>query len=86
MKIRIGLIGAGRMGKVFANTLAYTVSEVELAAVADADEITLKTVKDQYAIPEGYLDYRELLTIKTSMQLLSLLPQILMPKLLKMRH
>ena len=34
MKIRIGLIGA-YMGKVFANTLAYTVSEVELAAVAE---------------------------------------------------
>jgi hypothetical protein len=29
----LGLIGAGRMGKVFAHTLAYTVSEVELAAV-----------------------------------------------------
>ena len=64
MKIRIGLIGAGRMGKVFANTLAYTVSEVELAAVADPDQNTLQSVKDQYAIPKGFLDYRQLLDEK----------------------
>jgi scyllo-inositol 2-dehydrogenase (NAD+) len=64
MKIRIGLIGAGRMGKVFANTLAYTVSEVELTAVADPDERTLTAVKEQYSIPESYLDYRQLLDNK----------------------
>jgi inositol 2-dehydrogenase len=64
MKIRIGLIGAGRMGKVFANTLAYTVSEVELTAVADPDESALTAVKEQYSIPESYLDYRQLLDNK----------------------
>ena len=42
MSIKIGLIGAGRMGKVFANTLAFTVSEVDLVAVADPDEATLE--------------------------------------------
>lgn len=65
MKIRIGLIGAGRMGKVFANTLAYTVSEVELAAVAESDENTLNSVKAQYGIPVGYRDYQELLNDKS---------------------
>jgi len=64
MSIRIGLIGAGRMGKVYANTLAYTISEVELVAVADPDEATLNEVASRYSIPHKYKDYRALLDSK----------------------
>lgn len=65
MKIRVGLIGAGRMGKVFANTLAYSVSEVELAAVADQDEKTMAAIKDQFGIPAGYTDFHQILDDKS---------------------
>lgn len=61
MGIRIGLIGAGRMGKVFANTLAFTVAEVDLVAVADPDETTLAEVAARYNIGAKYRDYRDLL-------------------------
>ena len=64
MSIRMGLIGAGRMGKVFANTLAFTVSEVDLVAVADPDPTTLAEVANRYNIPARYADYRELLDSK----------------------
>jgi scyllo-inositol 2-dehydrogenase (NAD+) len=64
MTIRIGLIGAGRMGKVFANTLAFTVSEVDLVAVADPDETTLTEVSGRYNIAKSYKDYRQLLDSK----------------------
>ncbi|MCJ7694031.1 MAG: inositol 2-dehydrogenase [Anaerolineaceae bacterium] len=64
MSIRVGLIGAGRMGKVFARTLAFNVSEVDLVAVADPNEITLNEVKSQFSISRGYKDYRELLDSK----------------------
>jgi inositol 2-dehydrogenase len=64
MSIRIGLIGAGRMGKVFANTLAFTVSEVDLVAVADPDEATLNEVSTRFQIPKAYKDYRQLLDSK----------------------
>jgi inositol 2-dehydrogenase len=37
---------------------------VELTAVADPDERTLTAVKEQYSIPESYLDYRQLLDNK----------------------
>ena len=40
MSTRIGLIGAGRMGKVFAHTLAFSISEADLTAVADPNEQT----------------------------------------------
>jgi scyllo-inositol 2-dehydrogenase (NAD+) len=64
MKINIGLIGAGRMGKVFANTLAYTVSEVELVAVADSNEECIKETQEKYGIAKGYKDYRKILDDK----------------------
>ncbi len=65
MKIRVGLIGAGRMGKVFASTLAYSVSEVELAAVAEPNATTLAEVKNKYGIPSGYTEYQKILEDKS---------------------
>jgi len=61
MRIRVGLIGAGRMGKVFAHTLAFTVSEVDLVAVADIDPKTSQEVAARYGIRDHYTDYQELL-------------------------
>jgi inositol 2-dehydrogenase len=61
MSIRIGLIGAGRMGKVFAHTLAFTVSEVDLLAVADIDPQTSQEVAARYGAKYHYTDYHELL-------------------------
>lgn len=64
MSIRFGLIGAGRMGKVFANTLAFTVSEVDLAAVADPNAEAVEDVAARYHIPQKFRDYHELLAQK----------------------
>ncbi len=64
MSIRFGLIGAGRMGKVFANTLAFTVSEVDLAAVADPNTEAVDDVAARYHIPQKFRDYHELLAQK----------------------
>lgn len=61
MAIRVGLIGAGRMGKVYANTLAFSISEVDLVAVADADAATAAEAAARYGIPSSYSDYRQLL-------------------------
>ena len=64
MSIKIGLIGAGRMGKVYASTLAYSVSEVDLVAVADPDAAALAEVAERYHISKTYKDYRDLLESK----------------------
>jgi inositol 2-dehydrogenase len=61
MSIRIGLIGAGRMGKVFAHTLAFSVSEVELLAVADVNPQASQEAAARYGIKHAYTDYHELL-------------------------
>lgn len=61
MAIRVGLIGAGRMGKVFAHTLAFTVAEVDLLAVADTSAETAADVAARFGAKYHYNDYRALL-------------------------
>ena len=64
MTLNIGLIGAGRMGKVFAHTLAFSVAEVKLAAVADSNEETARQAAARFGVPSFYTDYRQLLERK----------------------
>ena len=61
MSINIGLIGAGRMGKVYAQTLVSSVSEVRILALADLDSTTAHQQAERYAIPHYYTDYHLLL-------------------------
>lgn len=60
-RLRIGLIGAGRMGQVFAHTLAFTVPQAELMAVADAGGQTAREVAARFGLPAAYDDYRRML-------------------------
>ena len=61
MNIRMGLIGAGRMGRVFAHTLASNVAEVDLVAVADSGSRTGEDVAARFGIERHFSDYHELL-------------------------
>ena len=61
MGVRIGLIGAGRMGTVFAHTLAFNVPEADFTAVADLSESTVQEVVGRYGAQAGYTNYLELL-------------------------
>jgi len=61
MSMPIGLIGAGRMGKVYAQTLAFSIPEVDLVAVADTSEENAKEAASRYGIKAWYTDYRRLL-------------------------
>ncbi len=64
MSIRMGLIGAGRMGKAFAHTLAFNVSEVDLVALAESDETTAQEVAAKFMVKDFYTDYKKLLDRK----------------------
>jgi inositol 2-dehydrogenase len=64
MSIRIGLIGAGRMGKVYAHTLAFSVAEADLVAVADANPEIAQETANRFGAPAWYGDYRKLLDQK----------------------
>jgi inositol 2-dehydrogenase len=64
MGIKIGLIGAGRMGQVFAHTLAFNVPEADLAAIADTDPAVAKDTAERFNVPTWFSDYRSLLERK----------------------
>jgi myo-inositol 2-dehydrogenase / D-chiro-inositol 1-dehydrogenase len=50
-RLRIGLIGAGRIGPVHAETLAFRVSQAQLVAVADVNPSAAQAVASRCNIP-----------------------------------
>ncbi|MDW8326382.1 MAG: inositol 2-dehydrogenase [Anaerolineales bacterium] len=61
MTIRLGLIGAGRMGQVFAEHVAYHVPGAILAAVADVNAARASEVARRYGAQASYAHYADLL-------------------------
>ncbi|MFZ6030962.1 MAG: Gfo/Idh/MocA family protein [Chloroflexota bacterium] len=59
--IRIGVIGAGQIGKHHLKTYAEKVPGVQVVAVADLNETEARRVADMHAIPDVYGDFRQLL-------------------------
>jgi inositol 2-dehydrogenase len=59
--IRIGLIGAGRMGRVYAQTLSQMRTEVNLAGVADQNFELVKKIAAEFGIQNSYSGHSELL-------------------------
>ncbi len=61
MTVRIGLIGAGRMGAVFAHQIAYNIPEAVLVGVADPKPGLAGQVAGQFGAHSGHEEYAELL-------------------------
>ena len=60
-KLRISLIGAGRVGKVHALSLKNNIPEAELVAVVDKDEEAAKRLAKEFELKMYFKDYREAL-------------------------
>ncbi|HHX25338.1 MAG TPA: inositol 2-dehydrogenase [Firmicutes bacterium] len=60
-KVRLGLIGTGRIGRMHARNLKYRIPGAELAAVSDIMEEAARSVAKELAIPVVETDYRKLL-------------------------
>ncbi len=54
MTVRVGLVGAGRIGRQHAAYLARSVPEADFAAIADGDEALAAEVAAEYGIPASY--------------------------------
>jgi len=61
MTINVGVIGAGRIGKVHAETVTYRIPEARVIAVADIVEEAARRLAEQLHIPQATRDYREIL-------------------------
>jgi myo-inositol 2-dehydrogenase/D-chiro-inositol 1-dehydrogenase len=59
--IRVGVIGAGRIGKIHAESLAARIPGAEIAAIADVNLNAARELAEKYRISQVYSDYREIM-------------------------
>lgn len=60
-KLRIGIIGAGRIGKLHANNLVSRVKDAELVAISDVYEPAAKELAEKLGVANYYSDYHKIL-------------------------
>ena len=60
-KIRVGLIGAGRIGKLHIEHLAQNIPEVELTTICSLKLSNVQSLAEQYNVPKVTTDYNTLL-------------------------
>jgi myo-inositol 2-dehydrogenase/D-chiro-inositol 1-dehydrogenase len=60
-KVRIGIAGLGRLGKVHANNIAYRIPGAELTAACSIVPAELEYAKKELGVQDVYTDYREML-------------------------
>jgi myo-inositol 2-dehydrogenase/D-chiro-inositol 1-dehydrogenase len=65
MTVRIGLIGAGRIGRVHAEHLANRIPEANLVAVSDIFVEAAEKLASDFQIPAAYKDHRRMMEDKT---------------------
>jgi myo-inositol 2-dehydrogenase/D-chiro-inositol 1-dehydrogenase len=63
--INVGLVGAGRIGRLHAENLAYRIPEATLVAVSDIFVEAAQSVAAELQIPAAYQDHRPILEDKT---------------------
>jgi myo-inositol 2-dehydrogenase / D-chiro-inositol 1-dehydrogenase len=64
-KINVGVIGAGRIGRLHAQNLAYRISEANLVAVSDIFVDAATKLAAELQVPAAHQDYRRILEDKT---------------------
>jgi len=64
-KINVGLIGAGRIGRVHAEHLAYRIPEANLVAVSDIFVEAAEKLASDFQIPAAYKDHRRIMEDKS---------------------
>ena len=60
-KIKVGIVGLGRLGIVHAENLAFKIPNAELIAVCSAEKSEVDKVRKEWKIKYGYTDYAEMI-------------------------
>ncbi len=60
-KIKVGIAGLGRLGKVHANNIAYKIPNAELTAACSIVPEELEFAKEHLGVSDVYTDFREML-------------------------
>ena len=59
--LQIGIVGAGRIGNVHAQSITYHIPNAAVRMITDINEAAAKTVAERYSIPSYGADYRAIL-------------------------
>jgi scyllo-inositol 2-dehydrogenase (NAD+) len=54
MKLKVGLIGLGRLGRVYARDLSSRLAETEVTAVADTNTELARSIASEFDVPRSY--------------------------------
>ena len=60
-KIKVGIAGLGRLGKVHAQNIAYKIPNAELTAACSIVPAELEYAKQNLGVTDVYTDFREML-------------------------
>jgi myo-inositol 2-dehydrogenase/D-chiro-inositol 1-dehydrogenase len=60
-KVRIGMVGLGRLGMKHAENIAFRVSGAELGAVCALEKERVETARRDWSVPRGYADFTRML-------------------------
>lgn len=63
-KIKIGIVGLGRLGKKYAENIAFQIRNAELVAVCSVSTEELAWAKETIGVKHLYTDYEEMLQLK----------------------
>ncbi len=63
-QLNIGIIGAGRIGKVHMQSITYNVPSAKVLGITDVFKDGLQELADKYGIEKVYNDYKEMLADK----------------------
>jgi myo-inositol 2-dehydrogenase/D-chiro-inositol 1-dehydrogenase len=63
-KLKLGIIGAGRIGRVHAETLAFRIPQAEVLMVSDVRLEAAKKLAADFQVPKAFEDYHEILNDK----------------------
>ena len=61
MKLKLGIVGLGRLGMEYAKNIAYHVPGAQLYAACSIQENELKVAKESLQVPYLYSSYQEML-------------------------
>lgn len=59
-KLRLGIVGAGRIGNVHAQSITYHIPEADIVAVTDVNEEAAKKLAERFGVPKYSTNYRDI--------------------------
>ena len=61
-KVKVGIAGLGRLGKVHANNIAFKIPNAELTAACSIVPQELEYAKNELGVKDVYLDFKEMVS------------------------